>query len=583
MYFKFYLIVFFISHIISAQEIKPDSLFFTKIFEYTAKFHSNKNFKKATLFFIQKKRDSTLIYSQRVLDNNSNSTIKNYCYMFRAITLIKKSLYNEAKNQINLISPDFYFINKIKTELAYIYFKLDMNEESLKLYTDIINLPYNELKFINISSIYNDLGSNYIILKNYKKAEFYLKKGLKKEKDTTKLIDTYTNIANLYYQQYKDDIAISYFKKSYKLSSKLSTKKKKYSNRKIYLRKQNTSENMAVVEENRKNYKKALIYRKEMEQWVDSLNDQNKIYAVAKLEKEFAVKEKQKEVNILQVQNKLQETQRNLSLLSVVGLLILLGIGGYFYRDKTIKNKIIAAQKENLDALNATKDKLFSIVSHDLRSSVNALKTSNTGLLNNLASKNIDALESLLQKNGAIVNGAYSLLDNLLNWALLQTEQGYFSIEEMRLFFITEQVSYNYTPLLLEKDLSLTNTVSKKDIVFADQESVKIILRNLIDNAIKFSNPEGSIKIYTRASTDEYCHLIIEDNGLGMSEATRLKLLSDSKLLAKKENEDIIGTGLGMQLCKSMLQKNHGKFAIESELGKGTKMIVSLPKTAPNG
>lgn len=102
------------------------------------------------------------------------------------------------------------------------------------------------------------------------------------------------------------------------------------------------------------------------------------------------------------------------------------GAGVYFYRQKIRNNKIILAQKNQLDELNATKDKLFSIVSHDLRSSVNALKTSNGKLLENLENKNYAELDVLLHKNSTIASGAYNLLDNLLNWALLQTKQAYF-------------------------------------------------------------------------------------------------------------------------------------------------------------
>ena len=344
-----------------------------------------------------------------------------------------------------------------------------------------------------------------------------------------------------------------------------------------------TTKNMAVVEENRKDYQKALNFKKEAAQWKDSLNNQNRIYAVAQKEKEFAVAAKQKEVDLLQVENKLKETERKIFLYSAIGLLLFLGIGAYFFREKVKTNKIIAAQKETLDELNTTKDKLFSIVSHDLRSSVNALKSSNKILLDNLASKNLEALENLLHKNSTIVNGAYGLLDNLLNWALMQTEQQYFSIEKQRLFIITEHVAYNYKPLLLEKELNFENTVSKKEFVQADQESLKIVLRNLIDNAIKFSQPDGFIKIYSSNTIEGFTNLIVEDSGLGMSDATRLKLLDDSVLLNKKEHEDIIGTGLGIQLVKSMIKKNNGKFDIESELGKGTKMIVSLPKTVLDG
>ena len=371
----------------------------------------------------------------------------------------------------------------------------------------------------------------------------------------------------------KTILAIPYFKKAYNLAKTTND---------FYARFV-TTKNMAVVEENRKDFQKALNFKKEAAQWKDSLNNQNRIYEVAKKEKEFAVAAKQKEVDLLQVENKLKETERKIFLYSAIGLLLFLGIGAYFFREKVKTNKIIAAQKETLDELNTTKDKLFSIVSHDLRSSVNALKSSNKILLDNLASKNLEALENLLHKNSTIVNGAYGLLDNLLNWALMQTEQQYFSIEKQRLFIITEHVAYNYKPLLLEKELNFENTVSKKEFVQADQESLKIVLRNLIDNAIKFSQPNGFIKIYSSNTIEGFTNLIVEDSGLGMSDATRLKLLDDSVLLNKKEHEDIIGTGLGIQLVKSMIKKNNGKFDIESELGKGTKMIVSLPKTVLDG
>ena len=188
-----------------------------------------------------------------------------------------------------------------------------------------------------------------------------------------------------------------------------------------------------------------------------------------------------------------------------------------------------------------------------------------------------------MKKNSAIVNGAYGLLDNLLHWALSQTKQGYFEITATRLFFMVEQMAYNYKPLMLEKNIQFENKVLKKAIAFADQESLKLIIRNLLDNAIKFSNKDGIIKVYSRNEQEDYCDLIVEDTGMGMSNDTRLKLLEDTLLLSKKEHETVIGTGLGLQLCKTMIKKNNGKFSIESELGIGTKMIVSLPKKQDNG
>ena len=163
------------------------------------------------------------------------------------------------------------------------------------------------------------------------------------------------SLANLYYEQYKDTEAIYFFKKSYDLSK----------DTKDFDLKQQASKNMAVVEENRGNFKQALAYRKESEQWKDSLNNQNKIWAVADFEKKYAVAQKQKQISVLKVENELKNTQRNTMFFSTIGLLLLLTGGVYVYGQKVKNAKIILSQKEKLDELNATKDQLFSIVSHD--------------------------------------------------------------------------------------------------------------------------------------------------------------------------------------------------------------------------
>jgi signal transduction histidine kinase len=493
--------------------------------------------------------------------------------LFRGFSFNEKKVFSESQKELSKISNNFIFYYKVRIKLGEIALEQKEFQKAINYFKEIDCVNDNKLLGIKKSRVKHNLGLCYLHLKQFDQSELYLLESVKlreKQKDSLLLIGSYGDLANLYYVQYKDNLAIPYFEKAYNLSKKIND----------FQLKKTAARNMAVVEENRNDFPKALAYRKEFEQWKDSLNDQNKVWEVAELEKKFAVKQKQKEVTVLQTENKLQVAERNGFLFSTVSLLLLFGAGTFFYRQKVKNNKIILAQKEKLDELNATKDKLFSIVSHDLRSSVNALKTSNTKLQESLETKNFTELDTQLNTNSAITNGAYNLLDNLLHWALLQTKQGYFEITSMRLFYIVEQVSYNYKPLLLDKNIVFENTVVKKDTIDADQESLKIILRNLLDNAIKFSNENGMIKIYSRDTTDNFCDLVIEDNGLGMSENTRLELLKDTALLSKKENEAIIGTGLGMQLVKQMIQKNKGKFNIESELGKGTKMIVSLPKTA---
>ncbi|AUP80207.1 tetratricopeptide repeat-containing sensor histidine kinase [Flavivirga eckloniae] len=553
-----------------------ENLLDTQIKKKIKEFSSEINFCKASQFFIKKNWDSTLVYSMKQLSQTNNSDLTDYCYYYRGISFKQKKLLEEAKKELNKISGNFSFYHKVRLSLGEILLSQNEFKKAINYFLEIEKLPENIDFGFKRSVVLHNLGISYLHLNQFDKAERYLLKSSELhvlEKDTIVLIGSYADLANLYYVQYKDSQAIPYFEKAYHLSKTIND----------FDLKRKTALNMAVVEENRKNFKQALIYRKEFEKWKDSLSDQNKVWEIAQFEKKHAINQKQKEITLLEIENTHKAKERNWLFYSCVALLLLLGIGSLLYNQKIKSNKIILAQKAELNNLNATKDKLFSVVSHDLRSAVNALKKSNTKLSENLETKNIEKLGKLLKKNSAIANGTYNLLDNLLHWALLQTKQPYFKKELLRLFYIVEQTAYNYKSLMLDKNIHFENLVFKDDWAFVDQESLKIVLRNLLDNAIKFSKQDGLIKIYTLNKNDVYCDLVIEDTGLGINDETRQELLKETVMLSKKRNENSIGTGLGLQLCKSMVKKNDGKFMIESEEEKGTKIIVSLHKNQKNG
>ncbi|CAN1561334.1 HATPase domain containing protein [Flavobacteriaceae bacterium] len=574
----FFISIVFIANLpVFSQEKISKDLVRIEINKKAKEFKKEIYFNKASIYYLEGKWDSTLVYSmkQLALKDNKNELI-DYCHYFRAFSFMQKKLFKESKKEFNAISNKFRFHYRVKMNLGGIFLEQKEYQKAIKCYKEIEKLSDNEYYGIKKGILYHNLGNCYLLLNQFDLAEKYLFKSSKfqeKEIDTLLIIGSYSDIANLYYAQYKDKQAISYFEKAYRLSKKT----------KDFEIKKTTAKNMSVVEENRKNFTLALVYRKEYETWKDSLNDQNKIWAIADLEKKFTVKQKDKEIKVLVTENKLKIAERNSLFYSSVLLLVLFGSGVYFYRQKIKRNKIILLQKEELDELNATKDKLFSIVSHDLRSSVSALKTSNTKLIDNLESKNFIELDKLLNNNSAIANSTYNLLDNLLNWALLQTKQIYFKKESLHLFSVIHHIEYNYKPLMLNKNICFENTVPKNVFVFADLDSLKIIIRNLLDNAIKFSRENGNILIYTRTSSDDFCNLVIEDSGLGMDENTKRELLKETILLSKKKNNEDVGTGLGMQLCKMMIKKNGGELDIESQENIGTKIIITIPKSEKHG
>lgn len=572
----FFIILFSISPSLFSQKgIKK--IFETEIQKKSQKFTTEVDFKKAQLFFLNKNWDSTLVYSMKQLSSNKTSLeLANYCHFFRGISFKQKKMLNEAKKELSTVSKTFYFHKSINNILGQISLEQSEFKKAISYFKEFENISETNHFDINKSFINHNLGVCYVQLRDFNKAEMYLLKSTKLqefEKDTIALVGAYGDIATMYYEQFKDNLAIPFFEKAYEFSKKV----------KRYDLKHVATKNMAVVEENRKNFEKALIYRKEVEKWNDSLTDQNKIWAVAEVEKKFAIKQKQEEIEVLEVKNEIRETQRNGLFIIAILLLSIFGIGVYFYLQKIKKNKIILAQKGNLDELNATKDKLFSIVSHDLRSSVNTLKSSNSKLMQNLKSNNYEELDGLLHKNAVVANSAYNLLDNLLNWANQQTNQIFFQKESLHLFSVIKQVEYNYSPLVLEKNIELKIEIDKNIFVLMDLDSFKIILRNMLDNAIKFTNEKGTISIYSEKPNSEFIKLIIEDTGIGMTNEVVEELLLESTKLSKKNNKEIIGTGLGMQLCKSMLLKNGGKLNIESKIGLGTKFILFLPKEVTNG
>ena len=576
--FKLFLISLYliIPSVLFSQEEAINPVFNKALQKKSVEFRTEINFNKAQYFYTNQKWDSTLVYCMKQLNSSKNKELADYCHYLRGNSFRQLKLFQEAKKELNLVSKNFVFYPLVNKTLGESSLELKEFEKAIYYFNEVEKSPNVDQQGIKIRIIYGNLGVSYLHLNLFNKAEEYLFKNknlLEKEDNKESLSLLYTNIANLYYEQYKDKQAIFYFEKAYSLSKQI----------KDFGKKSMASQNMAVVEENRGNFKQALVFRKEFDQWKDSLNNQNKIWAVADFEKKFAVAQKQKQIKVLEIENQLKNSQRNWLFFSAICLFLLLTTGVYFYAQKVKNAKIILLQKNKLDELNATKDQLFSIVSHDLRSSVNALKTSNAKLSATLETKNYDELNQLIIQNSGIANGAYSLLDNLLHWALLQTKQLYFHKESVHLFSIVQQIEYNYKPLLIDKSITFENSVSKNIFIFVDLDSLKIVLRNLLDNAIKFSNENGKISFYTQENNTESCQLVLEDTGLGMDEETIAAILKDDELLAKKGKSEAIGTGLGMQLCKQMIKKNGGTIRIESELQKGTKMILTFPKKEQNG
>ncbi len=230
-------------------------------------------------------------------------------------------------------------------------------------------------------------------------------------------------------------------------------------------------------------------------------------------------------------------------------------------------------QKAELTEMNVLKDKLFSLVSHDFRSPLRSL----IGTLS-LFLKGTVSGEEMRQITGGLLEkmeNTSNMLDNLLIWAKSQLKGMQISPIILDLHLITEEVIKLLEPQAENKNVLLKNRVLPGVFAFADLEMVKLVLRNLVSNAVKFSKNESSVEIFAR-KVNEIVTISVKDQGVGITEEQKKKLFS-------LENFSTLGTanergmGLGLMLCKDYVEKNYGKIWVESEQNIGSTFSFSLP------
>ena len=256
-------------------------------------------------------------------------------------------------------------------------------------------------------------------------------------------------------------------------------------------------------------------------------------------------------------------------------------VSGYMgvSRDITERKRteqLLKEKESQLKELISTKDKLFSIIAHDLRSPFNAILGFSELLMED--TKDFEAAESKTYLNfiNSSAKSTLILLDNLLNWSKAQTGQIIFEPKKTNLSVIIKEIIDMSNSFSKLKNISLNFIQTENNEVYADLNMLKTILRNLISNAVKYTYPNGEINI-SSARNQKNTLIMVSDNGVGMSEVTRNKLFKVDTNIATRGTQNEKGSGLGLILCKEFVEKHGGEIWVESEVGKGSTFVFSLP------
>lgn len=397
-------------------------------------------------------------------------------------------------------------------------------KEQILVYARKLEAAKPKLKKTKGEFVYlNNIGRLAKFQKRYDEAEKFFLESLNNERKSSK-VDTFhlyfifKNLESLYVEQ-------NSYKKAYETGKKLT---------------------------------EVLLWLKEKRQ------TQNSRLEMTKLKANFDLEKKEVEIQLLETK---QKQQRVLLIVIAVTALVLISLMIFLQRNR----RKIQEQKDALSDLNTTKDKLFAILSHDLRSPVASLKNYMM-LINWGALTQNEFAESTSRLNTQLSNVG-NILDNVLNWSISQMEGIKPKPEKINVSEIIEEKISMLQFVQEAKQISISNHVSPITEVTFDKNHFRIIIRNLLQNALKFTNTGGNISFDLTKEADSVS-LSITDDGVGIAQenlATIFKLGKNNTTLGTS-NES--GTGLGLALVKELVELNSGKISVKSELGKGTTFMI---------
>jgi signal transduction histidine kinase len=331
-----------------------------------------------------------------------------------------------------------------------------------------------------------------------------------------------------------------------------------------------------ALEKKAGNFEKALGYHEKYATWRDSIyNEELKaLKSVESVKQDVEGAERAKNEAVLEA--KLLQTKNHLYTALAGGLLVLLLAGGYlFFKTRQSRQKI-AQQNQQLTQLNETKDRFLGIIAHDIRSPISALSGVGEQMEYLLEKKDEAKLQRLAKRVEETAQKLSNLLDNLLHWALLQKGMIPYSPSPLNVAEVVDENLQLYQELADHKGILLENHVPAGTTSYADPDAFSAIMRNLVNNGIKFTSKGGTVSVSTKNEEDKV-FIEVNDTGTGIA-ADKLERIFKLNTLRSKGTSGEKGTGLGLTLCKDLIAINKGTIKVVSELGKGSSFIVSLPR-----
>jgi len=245
--------------------------------------------------------------------------------------------------------------------------------------------------------------------------------------------------------------------------------------------------------------------------------------------------------------------------------------------ERKLADEEIKLQNQKLSKLNAEKDKLFSIIAHDLRSPFSGLMNLTEIMGNQSESFSVHEYMELSKSLHDSAGNLYKLINNLFEWAQLQKGSILFSPSLLNLHYIVSKAIESSSLHAQKKFIKITNNVPETICVYADEHMLNSVIRNLISNAVKFTEINGNVTIIADNALIGSVQISVTDSGIGMSDVLIKKLFTIGEKIGSEGTAGELSTGLGLLICKEFVDKHNGSICVNSELGIGSTFTITIP------
>jgi signal transduction histidine kinase len=424
-----------------------------------------------------------------------------------------------------------------------------------------------------------NIASVHLLLHDYDSSLFYYFKNLRLIKRTREVeneIETYAHLGKVFIRKKNDVKAMVYLDSALAI---IKTKKILFND--FFNPMDEINESYAHVYALRGDYKKAFDYHTKFHQVAQEKQQQLNGRSLKQLQSTFAFKQKQNELDLLQQINEANMSiiyQQKITQITFGAVIILLSALAFIAlktgRQRKKLNRELSHSNEELGRLNTIKDKLFSVISHDLRGPLANLKNM-LGLLSDGHLKP-DEIHQLSGKLAHQLETSGNTLENLLQWAKTQLSDIKSNPSRIEVSDLVAKVIAQLRQELETKKIICKNLLGKELVAWADVHQVEIIFRNLIGNAIKFTESGGLISI--SGSTDgKFVNISVEDSGVGMTDEQVANLFQPGKHFSSPGTNQEKGTGIGLIITNEMIMNNGGTVSVASKPYQGTKFTFTLP------